>query len=41
MPTIQDIDRAEAAHLAAARAPLIAALSAGPQGKKWHNIHLG
>lgn len=41
MPTIQDIDRAEAAHLAAARAPLIAALTAAAQGKPWHYILFG
>ncbi|WP_439553182.1 nucleotidyltransferase family protein [Falsiroseomonas sp.] len=41
MPTIQDIDRAEAAHLAAARVPLIAALTAAAQGKPWHYILFG
>ncbi|NGM22669.1 nucleotidyltransferase domain-containing protein [Roseomonas stagni] len=41
MPTIQDIDRAEAAHLAAARAPLIAALTAAAQGRPWHYILFG
>lgn len=41
MPTIQDIDRAEAAHLAAARAPLIAALTAAAAGKPWHYVLFG
>ena len=41
MPTIQDIDRAEAAHLAASRAPLIAALTAAAEGRRWHYILFG
>lgn len=41
MPTIQDLDRHLAQRLAAARAPLIAALTEAARGKPWHFVLFG
>lgn len=41
MPTIQEIDRRLAQRLAAARAPLIAALAEAARGRAWHFLLFG